>query len=126
MFQCLKEALHHGIVIGIAFPGHADLKAMPLELICVLMRSILHSLVGMVYDTLIWPSAVYCHAQGIHSQVSVQPIRYGIAYHLARTGIQYGSQVDKSPLDTYVRDICQPHLIYTSYLPSLYQIGINR
>ena len=51
MLQCLKKALHHNILIGIASERHPDLKTVPLELINVIAGGILHPLVGVVDDS---------------------------------------------------------------------------
>ena len=111
MLQCLKEALHHGILVGVAGSRHANFKAVALELCHIVTRGILYSLVRVMDNTGTRPPPGDCHFKRLQCQGGIQPGGDGIAHHLVEAESHHQREEDVLFPELEKHGITEPTLI---------------
>src|SRR5574337_606965 len=110
-FQGLHETFGHGIVIGVAFAGHADLEPVGLEGLDVLVSGVLHALVRVVNHPLRRHTGLDRHGQGVQAQGGIDPPGEGIADRFAGASIQNHRQVHIGGQDPDSGNVGHPDLV---------------
>src|SRR6185369_3471152 len=121
--QGAKEALHHGIVVGISLATHADLDAMLLQECQIVIGCVLTTAVGMVNQRW-WVGDVPSgqgHPQSLHDQSLVSVNAHRPADNPAGIAIQQGGQIQPALLGPNSDDVCDPFLIRSLGMEILFQ-----
>src|SRR5271167_2579129 len=72
VFEGLDKTFRSGIVVRVRHPAHAATNAVLFQLCPVVLRSILHAPVGMVYQARLWPTLPQRDAQSLQYERRLQ------------------------------------------------------
>ena len=123
--QGLEEALGGRVVIGVAFPGHADPEAVMKERVHVVVGGILDPPIGVMNDSCRGIALSKGHPKGFQAQGRVDVARKRLADGPACEEVQDDRQVHEAALDADVGDIGHPDLIGSRNQQVLHEVGIN-
>ena len=110
--EAAEEIFCHGVVIGIAFAGHALPDSIGLQALLEGDRSVLDAPVTVKDEVLGRFTAAYCHVEGFQSQGSVDTAGKGIAHNFSGTQVLDDGQVEPAFPGRNVGDIAHPGLIW--------------
>ena len=97
VFQGLDKTLRNRIVIGVPFPGHADLKPTAEQGMDVIVRRILNPPIRMMDDPGGRISTLQGPLQSLQTQLAVDVPGQTVADGLTGKEIQNHRQIDKKP-----------------------------
>jgi len=109
--ECFEKAFRGSVVVGIAFAGHADQKAMLQESFYVIMGGILDAPIRVMNNALGRLSKSHGHGQCGKTQSGINIARNRITDGSSGEQIQNDGQIDKTASDANIGDVGRPNLI---------------
>lgn len=107
-----EKAFACGVVVGVAGPAHTWEHPVLPERLHVLFAWVLHSLVGMVYDSIRRPPISNCALQRTNRQIGFEALVESPANDFAREGIEDHCEKHVFASETDIRNISDPELIW--------------
>ncbi len=110
-FQRLHKTLGPGIVLGIAWPAHADRDPSSFQPLHVVSTRVLDAPIGMMNQPRLRLTFLQGRLQGLLGNAAVQLPADAPTHHTSRVDIQNHRQVDELLLQSNVGNIGDPQLI---------------